>query len=200
MKYLLSLIRTGVLLSILLIAVTGTYAQIYRVGAGLNFTTGFKHNSVESGNPGLTLKTWIALDKRSTIHIVPSVTAFYPSSLRLPTYTMHNNLFMADLNGQYMTFQDGSVKIVVFAGGNFLYTTSRRTQNDPKYPISPNALTDSTDFAIGGNAGAGLELRMGSHWDMNISIKYTISKYSQFIISAEGVYYFKSRRKAYRRR
>ena len=158
------------------------------------------HNSVETGNPGLTLKTWISLDKRSTINIVPSITAFYPSSLRLPTYTLNNNLFMADLNGQYVTFQDGSIKIVVFAGGNFIYATSKQSQNDPKYPISPNALNDSADFAIGGNAGAGLELRMGSQWDMNVNVKYIVSKYSQFIISAEAVYYFKSRRKAYRRR
>ena len=68
-------------------------------------------------------------------------------------------------------------------------------QTDPKYPIPEYAPGNSSDYAFGGNLGAGLELRMASKWDMNVSAKYVLSKYSQFIISVEGVYYFKSRRR-----
>ena len=94
---------------------------------------------------------------------------------------------------------EGTLKIVVFGGANVTYLNSVIAQADEKYPIPDYAPDDQDDLVFGANIGAGLELRMGTKWDMNVSGKYILSKFSQFIISIEGVYYFKSRRRAYRR-
>jgi hypothetical protein len=193
--------QTGIilLLSIIVGVSTPANAQIYRMGAGLCFASGFEFNSIEMGNPGVKVKTWIALDKLSTIHIVPTLVAFNRNVMDAGFFSVTNYMFMGDLDGQYLVYKDRTLKIIVFGGGNFTYLNSVVGQTDPKYPIPEHAPGDDNDYAIGGNLGAGLELRMGSKWDMNVSTKYIISKYSQFIISVEGVYYFKSRRKAYRR-
>lgn len=174
-------------------------AQIYRMGGGLCFASGFQYNSSEIGNPGFKVKTWIALDKRSTIHIVPTITIFNRNLLNAGAYSISNYMYMGDVDGQFVVFHEGTLKVVVFGGGNVTYLNSVVAQVDEKYPIPEYAPDNESDFALGGNVGAGLELRMGNKWDMNVSGKYIVSKYSQFIISIEGVYYFKSRRRAYRR-
>ena len=195
------LLKFGLIVSLLVITgiSSNLTAQIYRMGAGLCFASGFQYNSTEMGNPGLKVKTWIALDRKSTIHIVPTITAFNRNVLDAGNFSLTNYMFMGDLDGQYMVLKEGTLKIVVFAGGNLTYLNSVVAQTDPKYSIPDYAPDNENVLAVGGNLGAGLELRMSSKWDMNISTKYILSKYSQFIISVEGVYYFKSRRRAYRR-
>ncbi len=173
-------------------------AQIYRIGAGLSFATGYEYNSIPIGNPGLKVKTWIALDKRSTIHIVPTLSAFNRNTLDAGYYSITNYMFMGDLDAQYLVFKEQTLQIVVFGGGNVTHLSSTVTQTDPKYPIPEYAPGNKSDFALGANLGAGLELRMAAKWDMNVSAKYIISKYSQLIISVEGVYYFKNRRRVRR--
>lgn len=103
---------------------------------------------------------------------------------------------MIDLDLQYTFFQEGTVKAVALGGGNITYLSSYYQ------PLGENAnktITDETEYAFGGNIGAGLELKMAPKWDFNISAKYLFSKYPQFIITAQAVYFFKVRRKAYRR-
>jgi hypothetical protein len=170
-------------------------AQISRIGAGLQFATGYEFNSISIGNPGLKVKTWISLDRKSVFNIVPTLSAFNWNRMDAGLFSITNYAFMGDLDGQYMVYTDRSISIVVFGGCNMTYLSSVVAQTDPKYPIPEYAPGDLADFAIGGNLGAGLELRMASRWDMNVSVKYILSAYSQFIISVEGVYYFKSRRK-----
>ena len=188
----------------ILILSTGIFrtvaAQVYRVGGGLCFSTGTSFNRNESGNPGFKAKTWIAINKRSTIHIVPTVTVYNRSILGFGVYSIKNFMYQGDLDGQVTVYHDRSMKIVAMGGGNITYLTSE-VNVDPKYEayLPPSVPVDDSDYAFGGNVGAGLELRMGNKWDMNVSGKYLISKYPQFIISIEGVYYFKSRRRAYRR-
>jgi hypothetical protein len=174
-------------------------AQIYRIGAGISFATGFEFNGIEIGNPGAKVKTWIALDKRSTIHIVPTLSAFNKNRIEAGYYSLTNYMFMGDLDGQYLIYKEGTLGLIAFTGVNFTYLSSVVAQTDPKYPIPDYAPDSQNELAVGGNIGAGLELRMASQWDMNVIGKYIVSKHSQFLISVEGVYYFKSRRKAYRR-
>ena len=175
-------------------------AQILRAGAGLNFSTGAEFNSNQSGNPGFKAKTWISLDKRSTFHIVPSAAVYNRNILGEGAMSLKNMMYQGDLDAQYDFYVDNTMKVVAFAWANITYQTST-VFIDPKYvEYYPNAPENQEDYAFGANIGAGLELRMGPQWDMNVSAKYLLSKYSQFILSVEGVYYFKRRRRSFRRR
>ena len=189
-KYVLSIVTIFVLLSI------NSHAQVHRVSAGLCFASGAEFNFGETGNPGITLKTWLALDKRSSLHIVPSITAYSPYRLETGWSILSNYMFQGDLDLQFAFFEEGTVKAMAFGGGNFTYLAS---YFEALIVTGNETITDQTDYAIGANVGAGLELRMAPKWDFNVSGKYLFSKYSQFIISVQVVYYFKSRRRAYRR-
>lgn len=172
-----------------------SYGQVHRISVGFDFTSGVDFNYGETGNPGLNFKTWIALNKPSTLHLVPSVTAYNRYKLETGYSKLTNYMFQGDLDLQFTFFQEGTVKAVALAGSNFTYLSSFY---EPL--VNRNeAISDKTDYAFGANIGAGLELRMAPKWDFNISAKYLFSNYSQFIISAQAVYFFKVRRKAYRR-
>ena len=190
MKHLLLTLTIGLLF------LMNTDAQVHRVGGGFAFASGAEFNYGETGNPGLTIKTWLALDKRSSLHIVPSITVYNRYRLETGYSILTNYMFQGDLNAQYSFFHEGTVKGVVFGGGNFTYLTS---DFEPLYPTGNETITDDDDYAVGGNVGAGLEMRMAPKWDFNVSGKYLFSKYPQFIISVQAVYYFKTRRRAYRR-
>ena len=190
MKYILLTIGFTLLFTI------NNNAQVHRIGAGFSFASGAAFNYGETGNPGVTLKTWLALDKRSVFHIVPSVSLYNRYRLETGYSILTNYMFHGDLNAQYAFFYEGTVRAIVFGGGNFTYLTSAYEQ---LVAIGNQTITDDTDYAIGGNLGAGLELRMRPKWDFNVSGKYIFSKYPQFIISVQAVYYFKSRKRAYRR-
>ena len=184
------------LLALFLMPCMTGFGQVNRIGGGLAFSTPVDFNYGETGNPGLVLKTWVALDKASIMHIVPSVTAFYQYKLETGYSILTNLMFQGDLDFQYTLFHEGTVKLVAFAGVNVCYLNS---DFEPLILTGNETITDTTDLAIGGNLGAALELRMSPKWDFFVSGKYVFSQYSQFIISVQGVYYFKSRRRSYRR-
>jgi len=172
------------------------YSQIHRIGAGLAFSTGTDFNYGETGNPGFMIKTWVPLNKASTFHVVPSVTAYNRYKVETGYSILTNLMFQGDLDFQYNFFQEGNVKAIAFAGGDFMYLNSNF---EPLIVTGNETITDTADFAVGGNLGMALELRMAPKWDFNISGKYIFSQYSQFVISVQAVYYFKSRRRSYRR-
>ena len=185
-------------LSFLLLLATSTLllAQPERIGAGLAFANVVEFNSGETSNPGLFLKTWIALDRKSKLNLVPSFTVFNRYKFDPGQYILKVFTFHADLDGQYEVFSEKNIKIIGFAGGNFTYLTSTF---EPYFVGTPVSLDDATDWALGGNIGAALELRMSSHWDFIVSGKYKISKYPQFVISVSGAYFFRDRQRTYRR-
>jgi len=170
--------------------------QIHRIGGGLTFSSGADFNYGETGNPGIVLKTWLALNKASTMHIVPSATAFYRYKFETGYSILTNLMFQGDLNFQYTIFHEGTVAAVAFGGANVTYLNS---DYEPLIVTGNETITDASDLVMGGNLGAGLELRMAPKWDFNITGKYLFSSYSQFIISVQAVYYFKSRRRSYGR-
>lgn len=174
---------------------TELVAQIHRVGAGLAFASGYDYNSVPVGNPGLKVKTWVSLDQGSVLHLVPSLAVFNPNVNEARDYTVSNYLFMGDLDGQVTLYRDKTLNIIAFAGANVTYLNSMVTQSDPVFEIPENAPGAASDLALGANLGVGLELIMGYQWDMNVSAKYILSDYSQLVLSVEGVYYFKKRRR-----
>ena len=173
-----------------------SFGQIHRIRAGFSFPSANEFNYGETGNPGLFVKTWLAVNKASTLYVVPSITAYNRYKRSTGYSNLTNYMFHGDLDFQYTFFSEGTVKAMAIAGGNVSYLTSNY---EPLVVTVNETITDATDLAFGGNIGAGLELRMAPKWDFNISGKYIISTYSQFIISVSGVYYFKSRRGAYRR-
>ena len=172
------------------------HAQISRIGAGFAFSSPVDFNYGETGNPGIVVKTWIILNKPRTLQLSPSVSAFNRYRVETGYSILTNYMFHGDLDLQYTVFQEGNVKLAAFAGGNVMYLTS---DFEPIIVTGNETITDTTDLALGGNLGAALELRMAPKWDFFISGKYTFSSYSQFVISVQGVYYFKSRRRSYRR-
>lgn len=171
-------------------------AQPDRIGAGLSFANVLDFNGGETNNPGLHLKTWIALDRNSKLHIVPSITPYYRYKYD-GNYLLKNYMFQGDLDGQYVVFKEKTVKVVGFAGVNFTYLYS----TFKPYVTGPSAieLSNTSDWAVGGNLGAGLELRMAGRWDLNVSGKYKFSKYKQFVISIGTAYNFGKSRRTYRR-
>ena len=171
-------------------------AQISRIGAGLAFSTPTDFNYGETGNPGIVVKTWFILNKPRTLQLSPSITAFNRYKVETGYSILTNYMFHGDLDLQFTVFQEGTVKLAALAGGNVMYLTS---DFEPLVVTGNETITDTTDLALGGNLGAALELRMAPKWDFFIVGKYTFSKYSQFVISVQGVYYFKSRRRSYRR-
>jgi len=191
-----SLRLIALIAGISLLAGMNSPAQVHRIGAGFSFSSGADFNYGETGNPGLFVKTWLALNKASTLHVVPSITAYNRYKLSTGYSILTNNMFQGDVNFQFTFFREGTVQAVAFGGGNVIYLIS---DYEPLVVTGNETITDESEFALGGNLGAGLELRMAPRWDFNIDGKYVFSKYSQFIISVQGVYYFKSRRRAYRR-
>ncbi|MBN1132482.1 MAG: outer membrane beta-barrel protein [Bacteroidales bacterium] len=172
-------------------------AQPDRIGAGLSFANPFEFNGGETSNPGFFLKTWIGLDRKGKVHLVPSVTAYNRYKYDPGTFILKNYLFQGDMDGQYVVFREKTLKVIGFAGVNFTYVTSTF---EPLNVNSGFIGADASDWAVGGNIGAGLEMRMTDHWDFNVSGKYKISKYDQFIISVGAAYFFRDRGRTYRRR
>jgi hypothetical protein len=185
-----------ILVALFLLNYSNAYGQISRIGAGFAFASPVDFNYGETGNPGIVLKTWVILNKAHTLQLTPSLTAFNRYRMETGYSILTNYMFHGDLDMQYTVFQEGNVKLAPFVGGNVTYLTS---DFEPIVETGNETITDTTDLAPGGNLGAALELRMSPNWDFFISGKYTFSKYSQFVISVQGVYYFKSRRRAYRR-
>ena len=171
-------------------------AQINRIGAGFAFSSGVDFNNGETGNPGLVVKTWVMLNKAHTFQLTPSLTAFNRYKSETGYAILTNYMFHGDLDLQYTVFREGTVKLAAFAGGNLMYLTSNF---EPIVDTGNETASNATDFSVGGNLGAALELRMAPQWDFFISGKYIFSKYAQFVISVQAEYYFKSRRRAYRR-
>ena len=171
-------------------------AQGHKIGAGLAFASVLDYNHGETGNPGVTLNTWWAINKPGTLHIVPSVSVYNRYRLATGYTILTNYLLQGDLNAQYAIFQESGIKIIGFGGGNFTYL---RSDFEIVVPSGNDTISNRRDQAFGANLGAGLELWMSPKWDFNVNGKYIISKYPQWVISVQAVYYFKTRRRAYRR-
>lgn len=188
-----------VLISFVLLMSSGVllFAQPDRIGAGLSFSNVLDFNTGETSNPGFLIKTWIAIDKKKKMHIVPTITAYNRYKFEPGTYILKNYMFQGDIDAQYVVFQEKTVKVIAFAGGNYTYLYSTYEE---LFASANNTISDKTDGAFGGNLGAALELRMSDHWDFVVSGKYKLSKYPQFVISVNAAYFFKTRGRQYRSR
>lgn len=199
-----------------------TSAQVDRVAVGLSFAEKIRFNNIgDTGNPGINLKTWIDLDRRKTMSIVPSLTAFRPHTMspgNTSSYQVTTYLFHGDIDFQYRVFTEKTLSVVAMAGVNY----SQFFSTVDLFISMTDPPTGDSDFGIGPNIGAGLEMRMGDLWDFNVGAKYAFpglivhapgtvsifnenktkllsSPYTALVIHVQAVYYFKTRRKGYRR-
>lgn len=207
-------------LLLLMMSVT-SFAQPDRIGVGLSFAEAIYFNYGDTGNPGINIRTWVSLDKRRIMFLVPSITAYKPhvsnpgtSSFEPTAYRFHG-----DLDFQFRIFNDKTLTVIGLAGVNYTQLISKIVLNismtDP--PL------DDAKFGIGPNIGAGLEMRMSSFWDFNVNAKYAFpgivfndpatipiedptakpkfisSPLSALVIEVQAVYYFRGRGKGYRR-
>lgn len=204
---------------VFLLAAVTAGAQPDRIGAGLSFAQKIRFNQGDTGNPGLNLKTWIDLDKRKNMNIVPSITVYNPHSVKPnSSYYTTTYLFHGDLDFQYRFFKEKTLSVVGTAGVNYTHLISTVTMLI-SLPDPPQG--DAT-FAFGPSIGGGLEMRMASHWDFNVGAKYifpglvykapgTVSIFDEnqpkllsspltaLVIEVTAVYYFWDRGRGYRR-
>lgn len=210
---------------VLLLMSISAAAQPERIGVGLSFAEkiDFNYNTGVTGNPGLNVKTWINLDKRQTMSIVPSITAYNPHTKTPNTsaYFTKTYLFHGDLDFQYRIFRENTLTVVGMAGLNYSHIITDVIVSE-QITGATNLPQDSATFGIGPNIGAGLEMRMGSQWDFNVSAKYAFpglianapgtqsvfnedkpkllsSPLTALVIQVHAVYYFKGRNKGFRR-
>ncbi len=205
-------------IALMLISISAT-AQPDRVAAGLSFAQKIRFNSGDTGNPGLNLKTWINLDRRKTMFVTPSITVYNPHSVKPnSSYFTTTYLFHGDVDFQYRIFNEKTLTIVGLAGVNYSHLISTVTML-VSLPDPPQG--DAT-FGVGPNIGAGLEMRMASQWDFNVTAKYAFpglivnapgtesifdenkpkllsSPLTALVIQVHAVYYFKGRNKGFRR-
>lgn len=173
-------------------------AQPDKIGIGLAFNTGLYINGQKTGNPAILAKTWINLDKDRTFYIVPSLSAYNRYRYSNGYEIVKNYMFHGDLDWQFRIYQEKTLKVIGFAGGNIMYLIS---DYEPLIAGLSGTISDDKDLAAGGNVGLGLEMRMSSYFDFHVTGKLTVSKsldtdvlYKQAIITVQAVYYFRSRR------
>lgn len=194
-------------------------AQPDRIGVGLTFAEKIRFNTGDTGNPGLNVKTWLKLDKRRTMFIVPSISAYKPHTITHTTNFTTNYLFHADVDFQYSFFTEGTISVMAFTGVNYTHLYSAI---ELRISGATNVPENDALSGFGPNLGAGLEMRMASSWDFNVSAKYawpglqinapnTVSIWDEnkprllsspltaLVIQAQAVYYFKGRGKGWRR-
>ncbi len=200
------------------------FAQPDRIGVGLTFAQKIRFNGGDTGNPGINAKAWFKLDKRKTMFIVPSISAFKPHQTTHTTNFATSYLFHADVDFQYRFFNEKTLAVYAFTGLNYthLYSAIEMRIGGMTDPPVNDAL-----FGFGPNIGAGLEMRMASSWDFIVTAKYAFpdlrikdpasisllelsnnpdatpkllwSPLTALVIQVQAVYYLKDRGKGWRR-
>ena len=147
-----------VLISFVLLMSSGVFlfAQPDRIGAGLSFSNVLDFNTGETSNPGFLIKTWIAIDKKKKMHIVPTITAYNRYKYESGVDILTNYMFQGDIDIQYAVFQEKTVKVIAFVGGNYTYLLSKFEV------IPPNAGRDLTDDSKTGPLAATLVRHLNS--------------------------------------
>jgi len=184
-------------------------AQPERIGAGLTFGVKKRFNGGDTGNPGLNLKTWIALDRRKTLQIVPSVSVFNPHKINHVSHITTTYMFHGDLDLQYTLFHEKTLKLIGLGGVNYTHILSR---NEIVVTV-PDMPVDSAVSGFGPTLGIALEMRMSSNWDFIVSGRYSftglragdpamdekflVAPLSSPVIQVHAVYYFRARGRGY---
>ena len=203
--------RKILVLSIFIILMASTVvAQPERIGAGLTFATKKRFNGGDTGNPGVTVKTWIALDKKKEFHIIPSVSAFMPLEVNHTSYFTTTYMFHGDLDFQGRFYREKTLRFAATAGVNYRHIVSR---NELVITGISDPPVDSTLRGFGPTLGLVVEMRMSSYWDFIVTARYSftglrpgdrdlgerflVAPLASPVIQVQAVYYLSGRSRGY---
>jgi opacity protein-like surface antigen len=159
--------------------------QFTRIGGGAAYGSGywFQKTKVEEYRSGHFAGFIEGVYKITVpIHVAGSFTFFYPhiekyTSSKSSVYSM-----MFDINGHYMFNSLDKFEFYGIAGLDFLLTWHKQEI----IVTGAESFTDN-DNAFGLNLGAGTVFNMSEKASLFVEAKYTVSKYSQFMVNA-GVF------------
>jgi opacity protein-like surface antigen len=176
-----------ILIIILLTAASlpAAYTQFTKVGAGLNYGTGYHYNNATGINAGLYRSPFAGIflkgiyELNLPVHISPSFAYFLPrkNSYRpavanIPETTRVSTM-MFDLNGHYVFNSLDRFEFYALAGLDITFAHMKWLVDNSGY----------SDNAFGLNLGAGTYIKLTDQFDLACEAKYLLSKYDQFMVN-----------------
>jgi opacity protein-like surface antigen len=178
------------LLITLLFCFSVSNAQLTKLGGGLGFTTGYPFHEMDydynqSGHFNFFAQGIYELTL--PIHIAPSVTYFFPHVWKDGTQFDQSKItvttLMIDLNGHYVFNSLDRFEFYGLAGLDVLLAWKKDVFTITG-SVPSTQTTKESDNAIGLNLGAGTYIKMAEQVDLNLEVKYLVSRYHQFMINA----------------
>jgi len=178
------------LLLMFFLFLSATDAQFTKLGGGLGFTTGYPFHEVDndynqSGHFNIFAKGLYEITL--PLHIAPSVTYYFPHVWKSGTQFEESKItvttLMFDVNGHYVFNSLDRFEFYGLAGLNVLLAWKKDVLTFTGTAPSTST-TKESDTAIGLNVGAGTYIKMAEQIDLNVEIKYLVSRYNQLMINA----------------
>lgn len=178
------------LLFALFICFSVTNAQLTKLGGGLGFTTGYPFHEMDYDYNKSGHFNFFAhgiYEVTLPLHIAPSITYFFPHVWKDGSQFSQSKItvttLMIDLNGHYVFNSLDRFEFYGLAGLNVLLAWKKDVLTITG--TTPDSqTTKESDTAIGLNIGAGTYMKMTEEIDLNLELKYLVSRYNQFMISA----------------
>jgi len=181
--------KTIITIVIIASCVSAVSGQFTKAGGGVVFGSGFQFNNEpgtdhRSGLLGICLTGIYEITL--PLHVAGSFTYFIPhvtkyaEVLELPSKIVVSSM-MFDINGHYVFNSLDRFEFYGLAGFNITLAGIKRKYT---YPGSPTNTISESDNAFGINVGAGTYCKITEQLDLFGEIKYIISKYDQFMVTA----------------
>lgn len=165
--------------------VSSLNAQFTKIGGGAGYGSGYwfqkyKFDEYRSGHFAGFIEGVYKITV--PIHVAGSFSFFYPNIEKIASSKSSVYSMMFDINAHYVFNSLDKFEFYGIAGGDFLLTWR-------KQEISATGAESFTenDNAFGLNLGAGTVFNMSEKVSLFAEVKYTLSKYSQFMVNA-GVF------------
>ncbi|NTV83574.1 MAG: porin family protein [Bacteroidales bacterium] len=182
--------KSFLLLLTLFFCISVSNAQFTKLGGGLGFTSGYLFHEMDydynqSGHFNFYANGIYELTL--PIHIAPSVTYFFPHVWKSGTQFDESKItvttLMFDINGHYVFNSLDKFEFYGLAGLNVLLAWKKDVLTITGTAPSTQT-TKESDTAIGLNLGAGTYFKLTEEMDLNLEVKYLVSRYNQFMVNA----------------
>jgi opacity protein-like surface antigen len=157
-------------------------AQFTKIGGGAAYGTGywFQKTKVEEYRSGHIAGFIEGVYKITVpLHVAGSFTFFYPHIVKYSSGKSSVYSMMFDINGHYVFNSLDKFEFYGIAGLDFLLTW----KNQKISATGAESFTEN-DNAFGLNLGAGTVFNLSEKVSLFAEAKYTLSKYSQFMVNA----------------